>query len=288
MEEETQVAQSRITAVERALSALDLLSVHGEALTAAAIARHCRIPRSSTYHLLNVLSARGYARYDSASRSWTIGRRLVEIGAEVPTLTQAMALLEEFDRVSPWHTVPELAIRTGLTVRQVQALLDDLAAQGLVDSHSGVFGLGLRLVRLAARVEQTDRLRLAARPAIVALRDRTSETSNLLIRDGAVAVYLDQVESLRTLRVSGWLGRTIPLAATSAGAAFLRPSEVHVVADGVEAGITGVACSIPVKTLPPAVVSVTGPTFRLQDGSLRFARQAVLQAADEIAAELRS
>jgi DNA-binding IclR family transcriptional regulator len=281
------VAQSRITAVERAITVLDLLSVHGEALAAAVIAQHCRIPRSSTYHLLNVLAARGYVDYHPAPGRWTIGRRLVEIGADVPTLAQAMALLEQFDRSSPWHTVNELAVRSGLTVRQAQAVLDALATEGLVDRHDGVFGLGLRLVRLAGRIEQTDRIRLAARPSIVALRDRTRETANLLIRDGSVAVYLDQVESPRTLRVSGWVGRTIPLTATSAGAAFLRPSEVHVVSDGVERGITGVACFVPIAILPPAVVSVTGPTFRLLGRSLRLVKNAVQDAACEIAAALQ-
>ena len=148
------------------------------------------------------------------------------------------------------------------------------------------FALGLRLVGLAARIGPVDRLRTAARPTLLDLRDRTGETANLLIRDGHTVLYLDQVESQLALRHSGWVGRTVPLAGTAVGAALLGHAGAQVAVNAVEVGVTAVACWVPATEDPAAVVSVTGPSARLRGISLQRARDAVEAAATTISESL--
>ncbi|MGZ8514771.1 MAG: IclR family transcriptional regulator domain-containing protein, partial [Candidatus Limnocylindrales bacterium] len=150
---------------------------------------------------------------------------------------------------------------------------------------SGRLGLGLRVVGLAARVEPIEHLLRVARPRLEPLRDRTGETANLLVRDGSSALYLDQVESPRALRVAGWIGRRIPLAGSASGAA-ITGSGVHVAADAVESGVVAVACRIAGIGGVEAAVSVTAPALRLRGSLLTQAGADVEAAADDIARAL--
>lgn len=251
-----------------------------------AIARGCGIPRSTVYRLLNVMRSRAYVAYDRRARTWSLGPRLSEVGAASPTIAQALDVLEAFDSRMPRLSVAELAGRTGLDVTLVGELVESLVSERLLAlDASGRIGLGLRVVGLAARVEPIEQLLRVARPHLEHLRDRTGETANLLIRDGSSALYLDQVESPRALRVSGWVGRRIPLAGSASGAA-ITGSGVHVAADAVEAGVVAVACRIAVPGGVDAAVSVTAPALRLHGSLLTHAGSEVEAAANDIARAL--
>jgi len=141
-------------------------------------------------------------------------------------------------------------------------------------------------LREEERWQVVNYLRTLARPHLVALRNVTRETANLVVRDGLDAVYLDQVESQRSLRHSGWSGRAIPIAGTATGAALSGEFGAKVAADAVESGVTAVACRIPIDHAPAAAVSVIGPTFRLRGSILQHVRTEVESAARRIAEDL--
>jgi DNA-binding IclR family transcriptional regulator len=273
-------------AADRVLAVLDLLSGHRHPMPSMAIARGCDIPRSTVYRLLHVMRAREYVTYDRRARTWSLGPRLSQVGAASPTLAQALEILEAFDSRTPRLSVAELAARAGLDVARTSELVDPLVSEGLLSvDAAGRIGLGLRVVGLAARVEPVEHLLRVARPRLEQLRDRTGETANLVVRDGSNALYLDQVESPRALRVSGWIGRRIPLAGSASGAALTGPG-VHVVADAVESGVIAVACGIDGVAGIDAAVSVTAPALRLQGSLLTNAEAEVQAAADDIARAL--
>lgn len=247
-----------------------------------AIANECRIPRATVYRLLEALRARDYVTYDRTSRSWSLGPRLFAIGAGVPTIAQVLQVLEAFDTATPRLSVADLAARTGLDLGTASRLARLMSDEGLLlaDEH-GRLALGLRVVALAARAEPIEHLVRTARPILERLRDQTGETANLLVRDGANALYLDQAESPRALRVSGWAGRRIPLAGSASGAALGSPG-VHVVSDAVEPGVIAVACGIRGIGAIQAAVSVTAPIARLHGSLLVHAEAAVGEAAAAI------
>ncbi len=271
---------------DRVLAVLDLLSDHRHPMPSMAIARECRIPRSTVYRLLRVMGSRGYLTYDQRARTWSLGPRLSQVGAASSTVAQALDVLEAFDSRTPRRSVAELAGSTGLEVPRVSELVEVLVSERLLAlDASGRIGLGLRAVGLAARVEPIEHLARVARPRLEQLRDRTGETANLLVRDGSSALYLDQVESPRALRVSGWVGRRISLAGSASGAA-ITGSGVHVAADAVEPGVVAVACGIAGLGSVQAAVSITAPAVRLQGSLLTHARSEVKAAADDIARAL--
>lgn len=272
---------------ERVLAIIDMLAEHGRPMRATRIALDCSIPRSSVYPLLTAMQARRYASYDARRRTWEAGPRLQEVGSVAPSIAEAIQILDAFTQRDGALAPTELALRTGIELDRAGRALHALEVEGMV-SHSGDgrFTLGLRLAGLAARIGPVDRLRTAARMVLLDLRDRTGETANLLIRDGATVLYLDQVESSLALRHSGWVGRSVPLAGTAVGSALLGHAGAQVAINAVEVGVTAVACWIPGTTDPAGVVSVTGPSARVRGASLQRARDAVERAAAAIATEL--
>ena len=272
---------------DRALRVLDLLERRGTGLPTMAVALECGIPKSSAHQLLNTMRDRGFVRYDRNRRTWAVGDRAREIGAEAPTIPTALQILESFDRQAVRQTAAAVARRTGLDVDRVERALSVLESEGLVVAASGgLYSLGLRAIRLAARIEPIELLRTIALPLLSELRDLTGETANLLVQDGTQVVFLVQMESPRALRHSGWAGRTVPMAGTASGAALSGSGGARVATDAVEVGITAVACRIPWSGYPPAAVSITAPSFRLVGSELKLAKRQVEATASRIAAEL--
>lgn len=72
---------SNAPAAANALDVLEHLSRHAEPLPAAAIARDLRLPRSSVYHLLKVLHARGYVTHYVEERRFGLGQAAYELGS---------------------------------------------------------------------------------------------------------------------------------------------------------------------------------------------------------------
>ena len=271
------------SAADRALAVLDLLAGRGHPMGSMAIARECAIPRSTVYRLLNVLRSRDYLAYDQRGRRWSLGPRLFQVGPASPTVAQVLLVLETFDTRVPRLSVADVSRRTGLDIARTSQLVDVLLSERLLAADpTGRVGLGLRIVGLAARVEPIEHLLRMARPHLELLRDRTGETANLLVRDGVSALYLDQAESPRALRVSGWTGRRIPLAGSASGAALAGPG-VHVASDAVEPGVIAVACGIGGIGALQAAVSITAPVVRLQGSLLARAEAEVAATAEAIA-----
>jgi IclR family acetate operon transcriptional repressor len=271
---------------DRALRVLDLLERRSYGLPTMVVARECDIPKSSAHQLLNTMRDRGFVRYDRLGRTWTLGDRAHEIGADAPTIPTALKILESFDRQVVRQTAASVAQSTGLDLERVKRALSVLESEGLVVASGGIFSLGLRAVRLAARIEPIELLRTISLPLLSELRDLTGETANLLVQDGAQVVFLDQVESPRALRHGGWAGRTVPLVGTASGAALSGLDGVQVVTDAVEAGITAVASRILWPGYPPAAVSITAPSFRLVGSHLQVTKHHVEATASRIGAEL--
>lgn len=261
----------------RALDILELLAQQPVPLEAATIARLCGIPRSSTYQLLNTLTARGLLVTDD--RRWSPSARLAEIGSDAPSIHEIMRVLDSFRRGSERVGGAELARRTALHVATVDRILPLLVAETLLAVHDdGTYSLGLRVAMLSGRFTGIEQLRSAARPVLSSLREQTGETANLLVRDGAHAVYLEQAESERNLRHAPWLGRRIPLDMSASGRALTDGGGPWTVRDAVEEGVTAVACAVEGAPELAAAISVTGPTVRLR-GSLLKTTQAMVRAA---------
>jgi DNA-binding IclR family transcriptional regulator len=72
---------SNAPAAANALDVLEHLSRHAEPVPAASIARDLGLPRSSVYHLLKVLHARGYVTHYVEERRFGLGQAAYELGS---------------------------------------------------------------------------------------------------------------------------------------------------------------------------------------------------------------
>jgi DNA-binding IclR family transcriptional regulator len=269
-----------VRSAARALDILELLARHPTSLPAPVIARMCEIPRSTTYALLATLQARGMVAPDADGR-WSAGERLQTLTGAAPSLGEAIAVLDSFERGPERVDAGTVARRSGLDQARVERLLSVLEAESLVTREAGTFGLGARLALLVSRFEPLEELRVAARPVLADLRERSGETANLLVADGDAAVYIDQAGDPEDPSGNPWVGRRVSLADSACGHA-LAGEGAHTVADAIEPGVTAVACAIRGPSGYPAVISAIGPTARLRGAHLADVQGLAVAAAASV------
>jgi DNA-binding IclR family transcriptional regulator len=139
----------------------------------------------------------------------------------IQSVDRAAALLKAIADSPQPPTVIELANATGLNRSTAWRLLATLDAHGLVerDPVSQRYSVGYAILRIAASGEH-DAIVRRARPVLEQLAVETGEAVNLALAKGLHLVYVDQVDPPQIL-APNWLGRHVPLHATSSGKAFL-------------------------------------------------------------------
>jgi len=117
----------------------------------------------------------------------------------------------------------EICYRVDLPKTTVFRYLQTLCACGFLmhDPNTDLYRIGLRVWELGQSVHEPLRIREIALPAMRDLRDRFNETVNLGVLDGLDVVYLEIIESRRSLRMQAQLGGRDPVYSTALGKAVL-------------------------------------------------------------------
>ncbi len=217
--------------------------------------------------------------------------------------------------------VSEIARALGVHKSTVFRLVATLEAHDLVEQHSerGKYRLGVGILRLAGATSARLDVVQEARPIERQLAATTGETVNLAIISETSALYIDQIAGPSALQSHNWVGQHVPLHATSNGKVLLSElasdavaehlprlkvftdrtvtsradlrqqlNEVQqrgyaVVVDELEVGLTAVAA--PVRDAHGDIIaslSVSGPTFRIDDERTLALIPAVMTAAATI------
>ncbi len=124
----------------------------------------------------------------------------------------------------------ELARDVELPVSTVYRYLRDLREAGFVTDRDGGFRPGeLVAGSMGGRPTRTE-LRRLARPTLERLAAESGETALMVVRNGAHALCLDQVESHHAMRMAFRVGQVLPLYAGAASRVLLAfaPEEVRV------------------------------------------------------------
>ncbi len=162
----------------------------------------------------------------AANGSSRTASRLPNAGPDtggVQSIARALTLLEA---LADQHTdigIAELSRRVGLHVSTAHRILGTLVHRGYArqNPESGRYGLGAKAFHIAeAYLGQLD-LRRLVRPVLERLSRGTGETANLVILDGREALYVDKVESPRSLRIFSRIGHRAPLHCTAVGKILL-------------------------------------------------------------------
>jgi DNA-binding IclR family transcriptional regulator len=181
--------------------------------------------------------------------------------------------------------------RTGLPRATAHRLLGALEHHGLVRRDGeGRYALGLGLIALGRAAADEFPLADLARPVLVELRDRTGESVQLFVREGAGRRCLVSLESAHGLR---WIvpeGVVLPLHVGSAGRLLSGAAGTDGWVASVEERESGVASvSAPVvddQGDVVAAVSVSGPLGRLSRQPGRRFGADVVAAAERVSAAI--
>jgi DNA-binding IclR family transcriptional regulator len=146
-----------------------------------------------------------------------------ETAPPVQAVARAFALLEALAEQEE-AGLAELARRVGLHPSTAHRLLASLIDCGYAGQSriTGRYRLSRKVLQLATGSRALDtHLRAVARPHLEAIRTEIGETTNLVALEGMSAVYLEQAESQRAVRLFAEPGRRVPAHASGAGKAML-------------------------------------------------------------------
>lgn len=244
-----------------------------------------------------------------------------ERDTSVQSVDRAISILQVLARHGAAR-VTEIAGELAVHKSTVFRLLATLEARGLVEQNAerGRYRLGHGVVQLAAGATKKHDLSVLSRPVCHELAEKVGETVNVAIHDGHEVISIDQVIGSATVTILNWVGQRTPMHATSAGKLFLAympPEQVGaILANGLQrytrhtivdpavlkeqlalARQRGYACTLeeheiglaavaaPVRSLHgqvAAAVTVSGPTFRLNEDTIPDVAKHVLASAAEI------
>ncbi|WP_240434452.1 IclR family transcriptional regulator [Streptomyces sp. YIM 130001] len=239
----------------------------------------------------------------------------------VQSVDRAVSILQVLAARGP-SGVTDIAEALEIHKSSVFRLLATLEARGLVeqDNERGRYRIGYTMVELAGGVTKGDDLSLLSRPVCRELAAAVGETVNLAVHEGDEVISIDQVIGNAAITSIDWIGKRTPLHATSAGKVFLahlpqdevteilaQPLEEYteytvtdpallkeqlqtvrelgygVASEEHEIGLA--ALSAPVRSLNGevvAAVTLSGPTFRINDHTISGLAEQLVAAGDKI------
>lgn len=159
---------------------------------------------------------------------------------EIAGAQSAYRVLDILTEVSlnPGCTAGEVAKATNVTAPTAHRLLRVLCDRGFaIQNEQGKYVPGPQMRVLVGDGVDHSLLEEIGRPLLAKLRDETTETVFLSVRDGLQLVYLVVMRSSHSVQMYGEVGQQIPLHATSQGKvilAFLPPGVGDRIIDQLE------------------------------------------------------
>lgn len=143
--------------------------------------------------------------------------------SEIQSLARGLKIMELLAASSDPVSITELAAELGIDKSSASRLVQTLAIYGYAeqDAASRRYRLGPQVVRLSRSLLTRMPLRDAAKPFLRQLVERTGECAHLAILAQDQALYVDQVESAASLRVTTGVGTLAPLHCTALGKCLL-------------------------------------------------------------------
>ncbi len=230
---------------------------------------------------------------DTASDRSTRTDKAADPGSGVQSVDRALTILAILARLGE-AGVTEIALELGVHKSTAFRLVATLESHGMVEQNEdrGKYRLGVGVLRLAAATTARLDVVQEARAVSRKLAADTGETVNIAVLAESSALYVDQVAGHSALPSHNWVGQHIPLHATSNGKLRQELEQVReqgyaVAVDELEVGLTAVAA--PIRNAHGEVIaslSVSGPTFRIGEATVKELVPMVVDAAGEVSHRL--
>jgi DNA-binding IclR family transcriptional regulator len=145
----------------------------------------------------------------------------------IRSVERALSILDVFVETGPELTLAQICSQTRLTPSTAYRLVSNLVRLGYLSANGGAdYRLGSSVLRLAGvAISQLD-LRQKAAPAMERLRDETKETVHLATLDGQRIIYLEKLEGLYAIGMTGSrVGKTAPAHCTALGKVMIATGD---------------------------------------------------------------
>ena len=137
-------------------------------------------------------------------------------------LAKGLNLLEELAQSAEGMTAVGLANCIGIHKTSVYRYLNTLLQAGYIQTNGdGRYHLGNKILELGSQLLRRMPLRETAHPFLIELNDDTQMTVHLCVLDRQDVVYIDKIESHRTLPIMSRIGSRAPAYCTGVGKALL-------------------------------------------------------------------
>jgi len=142
--------------------------------------------------------------------------------ADAKILEKGLNLVEELAQSAEGMTAVELANSIGIHKTSVYRYLNTLLNAGYIQNNGdGHYHLGNKILELGSQKLRRMPLRETAHPFLIKLSADTQMTVHLCVLDRQDVVYIDKVESQRSLPIISRIGSRAPAYCTGVGKALL-------------------------------------------------------------------
>lgn len=150
----------------------------------------------------------------------------------IQSVSHALDILESFTKTADELGVTELSKRLGLHKNNVFRLLATLEHRGYIEQNSSTenYRLGPKTLQLGATFIEQRECRRQARPVLESLMAASGETAVVAVLRANKVIYMDSVETDKTVRAVSRIGAMLPAHCTAVGKAqlaFLPPAEIE-------------------------------------------------------------
>ena len=150
----------------------------------------------------------------------------------IQSVSHALDILESFTKADKELGVTELSKRLGLHKNNVFRLLATLEHRGYIEQNGETenYRLGPKTLQIGSIFIEQRECRRQARPILESLMAATGETAVVAVLRANKVVYMDSVETDRTVRAISRVGAMLPAHCTAVGKiqlAFLPAAEIE-------------------------------------------------------------
>jgi IclR family transcriptional regulator, KDG regulon repressor len=155
-----------------------------------------------------------------------------KVNYTIQAVSHALDILESFTKTEDELGVTELSRRLGLHKNNVFRLLATLEHRGYIEQNKSTenYRLGPKTLQIGAIFIEQRECRRQARPILENLMATTGETAVVAVLRGNKVIYMDSVETTKTVRAVSRIGAMLPAHCTAVGKAqlsALAPADVQ-------------------------------------------------------------
>ncbi|MBS7526197.1 IclR family transcriptional regulator [Fusibacter paucivorans] len=157
----------------------------------------------------------------------------------IQSVDRALSIIELLYEQDMELGVTEIAARSGLHKSTAFGLISTLDARGYITQNpqTGKYKLGLKFLEISSKIVDSIDERQIIRPYLEELSRKFGETVHYAVVDNDMVVYVDKVESPRSLVMKSYIGKRNPLHCTGVGKCMLAYMDDAVRDEIIERGL---------------------------------------------------